>query len=168
MTELNNLPCNAAAFASLGVEVLQLGKSLRFRAHGTSMQPLVRDGDLLLVEPVDANQLRVGDVVFCITHPGHILVHRVVRRFTGREGSSFLVQGDNVTSPDGLIPQAQVYGRVAGIERAGMCIFMNRPAMRLLGWLAVQRSRWQPGRNRWFRHAGRLARQLPILSTYLS
>jgi hypothetical protein len=167
LADLVSLPCNSTAFAGLSREILGLGKSLRFKAGGVSMQPLVRDGDILLVQPVGAERVRVGDVVLCSSQADRVLVHRVLRRLAGPEGPIFLVQGDQVREPDGWIPQAQVHGRLARIERAGTRIDMHSPAVRLLGRLAALRSSWQLGQSRWSLFATRLARHLPVFYKYL-
>src|SRR5512135_293089 len=101
------------------------------------MEPLLRDGDILLVRPVEANQIRVGDVVLCSTPADRIVAHRVLHRRSGPQGYAFLVQGDQAALRDGWIPQVQVYGRVASIERTGVHIDMCRLGMRILSWLAV-------------------------------
>jgi hypothetical protein len=163
-----SLSCSSAAFGGLSADLLQRGKSLRFRARGASMQPLVRDGDCLLVQPVQAGRVRVADVVLCSRGPDHIVVHRVLRRRHGLDGYDFLVQGDQVAQPDGWIPQAQVYGRVAGIQRAGISIDMHRPVTRVLGWLAVLRSRARPAHSRLFRFIRHLARRLPVIYRHLA
>jgi hypothetical protein len=158
LSDLTNLPCTSAAFAGLGAEVLSLGKALRFRARGSSMQPLVRDGDCLLVCPVDGCSIRVGDVVFCSSEPGRVVVHRVVRRQSGPDGWRFLVQGDQVRQPDGWILSPQLYGRVTALERAGLDIDLHRPGLRFLGWFAALRSRLRCACSRIFR----LSRQLLV------
>jgi hypothetical protein len=163
-----SIPCTSAAFAELSTALLRDGKAVRFRAHGTSMQPLVRDGDVLLVQPVDLHSVRAGDIVLCGREPGAVVVHRVLRRLPGRDGHDFLLQGDQVARPDGLIAAAQVYGRLVSIERDGMPIAMDRPVMRLLGGLVVLRSRFSVGRGRWYPLVTRLAKRLPVLSRYLS
>jgi hypothetical protein len=166
-----NIPCTSTAFAELGREVLGSGRALRFRAQGGSMAPLVRDGDVVLVRPVDSGSIRVGDVLLCLT-PGcpsrGVVLHRLVRREAGPQGVRFTVQGDRLARPDGTIPAAQVCGRVAAIERAGTRIQVDGPAMRALGRLAALRSRSKLGRGMGFRLAGRLVRKLPGLSRYLA
>ena len=97
----------------------------------------------------------------------HIVVHRVVRRQSNPGGYSFLVQGDRALRPDGWIDQAHIYGRVTAIVRDGVPIDMHKPAARLLGWLAVLRSRWHIGRGRSFRFALGFARRLPVFYRYL-
>lgn len=162
-----SMPCTSAVFAELSAELLRAGLDLRFRARGASMLPLIRDGDVVLVRPVDPDAVRVGDVVLCSHAPGRVVVHRVVGKLARLEGMRYTVQGDQATRPDGLIPAAQVYGRITSIERAGATIAMDRPAMRALGWLAVLRSRWNVGRGEHLRLARRLVRQLPGLWKYL-
>lgn len=163
-----SLPCTSAGFAQLSAEILQSGKALRFQAHGASMVPLVRDGDVLLVQPLEPAALRIGDVILCGTEPGRIVVHRVIRCVAGPEGRRFTVQGDAVARPDGTIPAAQAYGRVAAIERGGAQIDMGAPAMRLLSRMAALRSRWRLGRGRPSRLAAHLLRKLPAFSKHLA
>jgi hypothetical protein len=42
-------------FADLAKEILDKGRSLRFRARGLSMRPTIRDGDLLEIQPIAAS-----------------------------------------------------------------------------------------------------------------
>lgn len=168
MVTVNSLPCTSAAFAELSAEILRAGKVLRFRGHGASMQPLVRDGDILLVRPVDAQAVRRGDLVLFHDELGRVVVHRVIGVHAGRAGRRFTMQGDAVSQPDGVIPEARIFGRLAAIERNGNRIEMDEPAVRLLGWLALLRSRWLLGRHGPYRLAARAARQLPVLRRYLA
>jgi len=167
---VTSIPCTSAAFAELSAEILRAGKALRFQARGSSMAPLVRDGDVLLVRPAEPVSLRVGDVVLCgigDNQPGRMVAHRVLERWDGPDGARFMVQGDQVARTDGVIPAARVYGRVVAIERAGAHIDMDRPVVRWLGRLAVLRSRRNLGRGRWLWPARRLVKKLPGLSRYL-
>ena len=169
---VGSISCSSTDFAKLSAELLGAGTTVRFEAHGASMAPLVRDGDVLAVRPADPGSIRLGDLVLVTDEHGRPLVHRVIRRTTGREGIRFTVQGDQVSRPDGVIPAAQVYGRVTTIERAGACIEVNRPSLRVLGWAAALRSRWNLRRGHGGRHAYRLAagwvRKLPAFSKYLA
>ena len=162
------IPCTSSAFAELSAAILGAGVALRFRAQGTSMAPLVRDGDVLLVWPVDPGAVRAGDLVLCSTAPGRVVVHRVIRKEVCREGSRFTVQGDALSRPDGQIAEAQLHGRVRALERAGTQIDLDRPVMTALGRLAVLRSRWNLGREGRLRLARRLVKGLPGLSRYLA
>jgi len=162
------LPSTSSAFAQLSVEILLAGVGLRFRAHGGSMSPLLRDGDVVWVRPVEVASVRIGDVVLGSNETGRIVVHRVVGKGTGPTGSWFVLQGDQVARPDGLIPGAQIYGQVETIERGALQIDLHRPLMRALGRLAALRSRWNLSHNRWLRRASQWVGKLPGLSRYLA
>lgn len=162
------IPCTSTAFAGLSAEILRSGVALRFQARGTSMAPLVRDGDVLLVWPREPGSVRIGDVALCSVDPGRVVVHRVIRKESRPEGMRFTVQGDQAVRPDGLIPAAQILGWVVAVERAGIRIDMDRPVMRLLGRLAALCSRWGLTRNSGVRLTGRLVRRLPGFSEYLA
>jgi signal peptidase I len=163
-----SIPCTSAAFAELASEVLRAGKALRFEARGGSMQPLIRDGDVLLVEPVAASAVKVGDMVLCTAGPGRVLVHRVIRVRTTGDGRRFTMQGDALPHPDGEIAEAQVYGRAVGIERGATRFDLRRPLMRALAWAAAQRSRWDFGRGDRLRPIRRWLKRLPMLRRVLA
>lgn len=169
---VDSISCTSTDFAQLSAELLGAGTAVRFEAHGGSMSPLVRDGDMLTVRPADPGSIWLGDLVLATDEHGRPLVHRVIRRTTGREGVRFTVQGDQVSRPDGVIPATRVYGRVTAIERAGSTIEVNQPALRMLGWVAALRSRWglncRQGCSRPYQLAAQVLRKLPAFSKYLA
>jgi hypothetical protein len=130
------------------------------------MSPLLRDGDVVLVQAVAPESVRVGDAVLCSSQPGRVVLHRVVRTVASASGRWLTVQGDQLARPDGVIPAAQIYGRAVTIRRNGVQIELDRPVPRLLGKLAALRSRWNLGRSS--RFASRLLRAMPGLSRYLA
>jgi signal peptidase I len=162
------VPCGPVAFAGLAADLLSGGKAVRFRASGNSMQPLIRDGDVLLIGPVDASAVQVGDVILFHGEPNRVVVHRVTRVGATPEGRRFTVQGDARSQPDGDILGSQVYGRVLSIERGAASIDVRRPVMRILGWAAALRSRWGVGRGHQLRQVKGLARRLPVLDRFLA
>ena len=131
------------------------------------MRPLVRDGDVLFVEPVDASGISVGDVVLCRDSNNRVLVHRVIRRSKDGSNFRFLIHGDQVSCPDGWFTTDQVLGRVSSFERDRVHVDMRQPDLRFLGFLAVLRSRLHLV-NGLFRFASPLLKRLPMFSNYLS
>jgi hypothetical protein len=107
-------------------------------------------------------------MVLCSSETGRILVHRVVRMLAGPDGPRFAVQGDAVSQPDGVIPGAEVYGRVVAIERSGAHIDMDGPVMSMLAWAAAVRSRWRLGRGPQLWRVRRFVKRLPVLCRYLA
>jgi hypothetical protein len=162
------LPCTTTAFAGLSADLLRLGKTLRFQARGSSMQPLVRDGDILLVQPAGCHRIRVGDVVLCSSQAEHrVIVHRVVRKRLTRDGMRYLVQGDQVSHPDGWMSDEQIFGQLIAIDRNDLQIDIRQPMLKFLSRLAVLRSRWQFGRQGWSYKTFRWIKRLPAFIHFL-
>ncbi|HEY5091527.1 MAG TPA: S24/S26 family peptidase [Polyangia bacterium] len=83
------------------------------------MSPTIADGEYLIVAPIDAARVAVGDIVFCQMRRGPI-AHRVCA-IDARPGNGrhFMLYGD--ASLDGDLPVAarQLRGQVVGVERGG-------------------------------------------------
>lgn len=68
---------------------IKIGKPFQVKLYGNSMQPVLWDGDLILVQP--QTNLKRGDIVLFIYHGEGVLAHRVIRRAK----YNFLCKGDN-------------------------------------------------------------------------
>ncbi len=166
--ELNitNIPCTAVEFGDLAADLLKMGKQVRFRATGSSMHPLVRDGDTLLIAPCQPFSIRPGEILLCAGAQQCVVVHRVIRCKGSRNNRQFLIQGDQVLWPDGWIDASRIYGRLEEIERDGKRFNTTGP-FRLLSLLIVM------ARRLGLRHSKAAAllsawlKKLPAFSGYL-
>ena len=115
-----NLP--GLALIELLRAVLDKGAPFRFQAKGFSMSPFIHDGDVVTIAPLSDTVLRRGDIVaFINPHTQGLAVHRVVEK----RGDSFLIKGDNAPETDGLIREADILGRVTGVERGGKSVYLG-------------------------------------------
>lgn len=123
------LSLSGDALITLMQAVLAKGVRFRFRAKGWSMTPFIRDGDVISVSPLRGAPARLGEVVaFVRPTTGNLVVHRVI----GKRSTALLIQGDNAPdSADGLIPQANVLGRVTTVERGGRSVWLGLGPERL-------------------------------------
>jgi hypothetical protein len=130
-------------FGALSAAVLERGDSLRFRAPGNSMQPFIRDGDVLLVRP--GLEIRLGDVVLCRAGEGRLLAHRVTRLDRRSHPRSIVLHGDARPWPDGLFSIDSVLGRVVAVERGTQHIRLDAGLPRWLGrlWILAWPLRWR-------------------------
>ena len=120
---------SGAALLELLQAVLDKGAPFRFQAKGFSMTPFVRDRDVITVSPLPGTSPGLGDVVaFIKPETGKLAVHRVV----GKRGDSYLIKGDNSPEGDGLVPKANVLGRVSRVERDGKRVFLGLGPERFL------------------------------------
>ena len=102
----------SAEAASLIADLLGRGHSVRFRATGHSMHPIIRCDDFLLVEP--AKRFLRGQVVLVLAERG-LTAHRVVRV----NGATVVTRGDNASGPDPEVEGSRVLGVVTHTERKG-------------------------------------------------
>ena len=114
-TDCMTLRTDTAAFLDVSRQLLDSGFCVRFRAHGDSMSPAVRDGDVLVVEPVGIGGLKRGDVVL-YQHMNRPFAHRVVAIQRTATGSvaGLVLRGDAKLGCDAPVKPEQVLGRVVG------------------------------------------------------
>lgn len=134
-------------FAELAATLLTNGKALRFKAKGFSMHPLVRNDDILMVNPVNPQDIRLADAVMFTNDFGRAVLHRVIRKKHQDGIWFFWLQGDQAHSIDGIIPQEQILGKLTRLERDNYSINTNEPIFRLLSVLVVIRARFRLGRT---------------------
>jgi len=80
--------------------------------NGISMEPTHRQGDVVLIKEVSADDLKVGDVVV-FDALGQQIMHRIVEMRVESGGELYVVtQGDNVATPDFPVPASQVNGKL--------------------------------------------------------
>ena len=80
----------AETFDVLAAESLRRGNTLRLRARGGSMLPFLVDGDIVVVRPAAAAEVRIGDVICYEPLSGGLCLHRVI----GRKERGFVTRGD--------------------------------------------------------------------------
>lgn len=144
---MNNesLGCRGTDFFGIVAQILSMGSGLRIKAHGWSMYPFIRHGDVIEVEPVEASAVRVGDVVLCRDEGGRFVAHRVVKMGSEGPPGTLVTKGDWTPRADPLVYPQQVLGRVVAIERGGKRTTLNTHWQRLIRvlWARISPySRW--------------------------
>lgn len=131
--------CGGGDFYELSKDVLARGACLRFLARGGSMRPLIRDGDILEIQPIEVAEVRVGDVIFFRGHRGNMLAHRLVRRTQAENGETTLIaKGDSASRFDRPVRPDQLFGKVVSIERQGKRVDLDSGLIKLMGLLWVK------------------------------
>jgi len=75
-------------------------------AEGHSMWPLIHDGDLVRVEPLDG-PIALGDLVL-FSQASRLVLHRVI----AVSGLSVTTKGDAVAQADGIVALDAILGRL--------------------------------------------------------
>ena len=105
----------------LASEVLRSFGGVRFAATGWSMLPALWPGDLLLVETVPSDQVRVGDIAL-VGRAGKFCAHRVVSRTDDSGDARWITRGDAMPAPDLPVTEAELLGRVTSVIRDGRVV----------------------------------------------
>ncbi len=121
--------------------VLGRGSCMQIEAKGHSMDPFIKDGDVLAISPTPSGGLRLGDIVaFRLPAADKLLIHRVIGMFP----DACLVRGDCCSEPDGLIQKKDVLGVVSRIERRGCRINLGLGAEKaVIAFLSSKNILWR-------------------------
>lgn len=117
----------ADLFVDLNADLLRNGRSVRFSAPGHSMYPTIRDGETLVVQPIKASTVAIGDIILHAVDQ-RLIAHRVVKirntkSFSDAEASwEFLFKADASSSFNEPVKPSQILGKVVSIERNGTTI----------------------------------------------
>jgi len=128
---MHKLNLDHTHFAGLSEEVLGRGNSFTFKAKGSSMQPFIRHGDQLTVEPVVPSAVEAGDIVFCKLSHNRIIVHRIVGRQKSPDADYLLLRGDGLHQGTQYITNEQVLGRIVQVVREDTIINIDTNTYRL-------------------------------------
>ena len=132
------LSLTGVAFIELLQATLAKGAPFRFQARGFSMDPFIRDGDVITVSPLGEESPGLGDVVaFVQREIEKLLIHRVIRI----KANSYFMKGDNTTGVDSPVPTANVLGLVTRVERGHKRVLIGLGPERFLITL-LTRKEW--------------------------
>jgi hypothetical protein len=102
---------------------------VRLTVTSDSMQPLLRVGDGVVVQPIDPQALQPGGVIV-VQRGGDWITHRLV----AVDERGWHTHGDNTRYGDEAASAARIMGRVIAIERNGQTIDLLQPR-----WRAIDR-----------------------------
>lgn len=77
-----------------------------------SMEPSIKPGDLIIIQPININEIKAGDIIQYKTNDYHV-VHRVVRVLKDNDSILLVTKGDNNLSIDQLpVKEDQLLGKM--------------------------------------------------------
>ncbi len=120
--------------------LLSSGQLVRFRATGLSMDPTIRDGDVLTVEPVDLGEVRPGEILLYRAAQG-VVAHRLMRCETVEAQLLYVLRGDASGTCDPPVSVGELLGRVTAVRRGRRSRSLTNPWTRQwqITWAAVHR-----------------------------
>ncbi len=102
----------SSSYQTLALTLASQADRLRLRVNGTSMFPLLRNEDIILVQTVPLDTLCPGDLI-TFRREKDIVTHRLV----SVTPQQYLTIGDNMFSLDPPVAPDMILGRVVAIEK---------------------------------------------------
>jgi signal peptidase I len=136
------MPMNDAEAAKIllfvqAIQRLPFHTRFSFRARGTSMRPVIDDGDLVELRKATTDHARPGDIVVFFQSP-QVLCHRLVRKRRFRHSWFFQTQGDTLWEKDHRFAPRDFLGIITHVKKpSGAAISFDRPLALLLRPLSL-------------------------------
>ncbi len=124
-----------------------------------SMEPEIKDGDLIIVKQIDGNDVKVGDVISFFdpeSTNNSVLTHRVTEIIDENGSLSFRTKGDANNTEDKMdVPENELVGiyksRIPGAgnvamfmqSTAGLIICVILPLILIVGYDIIRRRRYE-------------------------
>lgn len=97
-------------WANFAIAALQKGETVKIRPHGHSMRGKVNSGDLVTLEPIQPEKLKVGDIVL-VRVRGNVYLHLI----KAINGPRFQI-GNNRGGINGWVGGNCIYGIATKVE----------------------------------------------------
>ncbi|WP_456277324.1 signal peptidase I [Bacillus sp. AK128] len=94
-------------------------------AHGTSMFPLIREGDICKFSNVNIDVIKKGDIVLFQSSTGTLVSHRFLTKTVIDDETKYIFKGDTNLAPDEPIERKQIIGRLEIINKKWLKISQN-------------------------------------------
>lgn len=102
-------------YEKIAAELQQDQAMVRFVSKGQSMEPLLKDGDEIIVKRVSADELRFGDLITYKSN-GIFITHRFFYRRKINQNLFLMAKADNRLKPDTPVSSSFLVGKVVGVK----------------------------------------------------
>ncbi|GAB4580756.1 MAG: hypothetical protein Fur0022_34980 [Anaerolineales bacterium] len=102
------------SYQDLAIDLAAQAPALRLRITGSSMAPLLQDGEAIILQPIAWKALQPGDII-AFRHIHDTITHRIIS--INPQGITTL--GDNLRKPDPFLSPDALLGRVIALEKNG-------------------------------------------------
>lgn len=134
--------------------IRQIGE-LEIPSSGTSMRPLIREGDRCRFVPLTGRP-SLGDILLVAEPDGRLVGHRLIRVAKAGEETLYICKGDSNLNPDAPARAGQILGKMTDIRKRRFVLHADQGLARWWGRLLVRR----PGLSRLVRLYVRAERRL--------
>jgi len=102
----------------IGFSLLAEGKTVRIRAEGYSMYPVIRPGNIIYIEPFAEDEAPVPGTVIAWKRETGFVVHRLISIKKEEDRTCFTTRGDSCSNEDKPVTKELIAGRVISTENS--------------------------------------------------
>jgi hypothetical protein len=106
--------------------MLDKDDSYYIEVHDRNVAPLIRNGDILTMQPIPEVALFAGDVILYLGAEDCHSVYRVVSRILQGKQSAIKMFGDSAHGSAAQVIAEQVLGRIVGVQGESGVTHLNR------------------------------------------
>jgi signal peptidase I len=113
---MNKTNITRTVLKEIGFLLLSEGKTLKVKAEGLSMYPVIKPGSIIYIEPFNSDSPPVPGEIVAWKREMTFVVHRLVRIVIKNNLSYFITRGDSCAYEDQPVTADQLAGRVIRVE----------------------------------------------------
>jgi hypothetical protein len=116
---MNSYQKYQASLKDMSLVLLEEGKTIRIKAKGYSMYPVIKPGSMILIEPLKLKGRPVPGEIVAIRRENGLVVHRMKSRIVKDGVTWFMARGDSNSRSDRPVTIDMIVGRVVKSEPTG-------------------------------------------------
>ncbi len=106
-------------------EILKDGIPIRCKVGGISMLPLLWPGDVIIIDPIDIEQIAIGDIVV-FKLDNRLVAHRLISISSNNNSKFLFTKGDSNLKKDEPISAELLIGVVRNVVKNELFIPINQ------------------------------------------
>lgn len=100
------------------------GENIKVKILDKGMMPTIKIGDIAEIQPIQAMNLKSGQIIF-YRQSETFLARRIVE-VSFKRGGEFTVKGDALDKPEPTVNASQIIGRITVLERDGEVVELEK------------------------------------------
>lgn len=113
------------AMFQLLTRIMKRDGSVVMPAKGSSMYPIIREGNLCRFRPVETQRLAIGDIILFSSDSGQLIAHRLLSVRRSEDQLLYICKGDTNLGCDAPIRREQMIGVLFSIKKARKELLMS-------------------------------------------
>lgn len=118
-------------------EVIHNNGCLELPAEGTSMYPIIQNGDICRFIRCDISQIKRGDIVLFQNDANHLLCHRFIKSQIQNNQVEYVFKGDTNYGQDEPIHEKRIIGKLVYIKKGKVNISATNIFLLLFGKIVL-------------------------------